>query len=65
MPITLAQAEEARKNIAAVAVRTPLVLCNTDAPAHLYLKLKNLQLIGLFKIRWRGERDGTDAARAA
>src|ERR1700724_2652919 len=51
MPITLAQVEEARNNIAAVAVRTPLVLCNTDAPGHLYLKLENLQPIGSFKIR--------------
>src|SRR6201988_2620679 len=51
MPITLAQVAEARNNIAAVAMRTPLVLCNTDAPGHLYLKLENLQPIGSFKIR--------------
>ena len=51
MPITLAQVEEARNNIATIAVRTPLVLCNTDAPGHLYLKLENLQPIGSFKIR--------------
>ena len=51
MPITLAQVEEARRNIAAVALRTPLVRCNTDAPAELYLKLENLQPIGSFKIR--------------
>src|ERR1700681_4983109 len=51
MPITLAQVEEARNNIAAVAVRTPLALCNADAPGHLYLKLENLQPIGSFKIR--------------
>src|SRR6202047_4285796 len=51
MPVTLAQVEEARNNIAAVAVRTPLVLCNTDAPGRLYLKLENLQPIGSFKIR--------------
>src|ERR1700730_2378087 len=51
MPITLAQVEEARNNIAAVAVRTPLALCNADAPSHLYLKLENLQPIGSFKIR--------------
>src|SRR5437868_14229424 len=51
MPITLAQVEEARNNIATIAVRTPLVLCNTDAPADLYLKLENLQPIGSFKIR--------------
>src|SRR6202022_218429 len=51
MPITIAQVEEARNNIAAVALRTPLVVCNTDAPGHLYLKLENLQPIGSFKIR--------------
>jgi threonine dehydratase len=51
MPITLAQVEEARGNIAAVALRTPLVRCNVDAPADLFLKLENLQAIGSFKIR--------------
>src|SRR6202045_3550191 len=51
MLTTLAQVEEARGNIASVALRTPLVRCNTDAPAELYLKLENLQPIGSFKIR--------------
>lgn len=51
MPITLAQVEEARRNIATVAFRTPLVRCNTEAPADLYLKLESLQPIGSFKIR--------------
>lgn len=51
MTISMAQAEEARRNIASVALRTPLVRCNTDAPADLYLKLENLQPIGSFKIR--------------
>src|SRR5258708_8230439 len=51
MPNPLAQAEEARNNIAAVAVRTPLVVSNADAPGPLYLKLENLQPIGSFKIR--------------
>jgi threonine dehydratase len=51
IPVTLAQAEEARHNIAAVALRTPLVRCNVDVPAELYLKLENLQPIGSFKIR--------------
>lgn len=51
MPITIAQAQEARRNIASVALRTPLVQCNADAPADLYLKLENLQPIGSFKIR--------------
>jgi threonine dehydratase len=51
MPITLAQVEEARRNISPVALRTPLVRYNTDAPVELYLKLENLQPIGSFKIR--------------
>jgi threonine dehydratase len=51
MPITVDQVEEARRNIAAVALRTALVRCNADAPAELYLKLENLQPIGSFKIR--------------
>jgi len=54
MPITLAQVEEARRNIAPVALRTPLVRCGADAPAELYLKLENLQPIGSFKIRGAG-----------
>ena len=51
MPITLAQVEEARRNIAAVALRTPLVRCLADSPAEIWLKLENLQPIGSFKIR--------------
>src|SRR6476646_5286766 len=51
MPITLAQVEEARRNIASVAFRTPLVPCHADSPNEIYLKLENLQPIGSFKIR--------------
>jgi threonine dehydratase len=51
MPVTLAQVEEARKNIAPIALRTPLVAFNADAPAAVHLKLENLQPIGSFKIR--------------
>jgi threonine dehydratase len=51
MPITLTQVEEARRNIAGVALRTPLVRCNADLQVELYLKLENLQPIGSFKIR--------------
>jgi threonine dehydratase len=51
MTVTLAQVEEARRNIAPVSFRTPLVRCNVDAPGELYLKLENLQPIGSFKIR--------------
>jgi len=43
--------EEARRNIAGVALRTPLVRCNADLQVELYLKLENLQPIGSFKIR--------------
>ncbi len=58
-PSRLAQVEAARRNIAPVALRTPLVRCYTEgyaegyaeAPAELYLKLENLQPIGSFKIR--------------
>src|SRR6185369_3875336 len=51
MPISIAQAEAARRNIASVAVRTPLVRCNADSPSEVFLKLENLQPIGSFKIR--------------
>lgn len=51
MLITLEQVEEARRNIASVAFRTPLVPCHADSPAEIYLKLENLQPIGSFKIR--------------
>jgi threonine dehydratase len=51
MPITVSQAQQARHNIAELSIRTPLVRCNTDEPAGLYLKLENLQPIGSFKIR--------------
>jgi threonine dehydratase len=51
MLITLAQVEEARRNIASVAFRTPLVRFNADSASELYLKLENLQPIGSFKIR--------------
>ena len=51
MTISVTQAEEARRNIAPIAFRTPIVLCNVDGPPRLYLKLENLQPIGSFKIR--------------
>jgi len=51
MPVSVAQAEEARRKIAGLAIRTPLVRCNCDSPADIYLKLENLQPIGSFKIR--------------
>jgi threonine dehydratase len=51
MPVSVSQAEQARRNIATLALRTPLVRCNTEDRAGLYLKLENLQPIGSFKIR--------------
>ncbi len=52
MPISLAAIEDARRNIAGTALRTPLVRLNGfDLPTEIYLKLENLQPIGSFKIR--------------
>lgn len=50
MPVTLEAAREARRNIAGIALRTPLVRLNSDEH-DIYLKLENLQPIGSFKIR--------------
>lgn len=51
MPVTLSDVEEARRAIAGIALRTPLVASSAEGPASLYLKLENLQPIGSFKIR--------------
>ncbi len=51
MPITLADVEEARRNIAGIALRTPLVPFPISSQAEVWLKLENLQPIGAFKIR--------------
>ncbi len=52
MPVSLAAIEDARRQIAGSAVRTPLVRLNSsEAPAEIHLKLENLQPIGSFKIR--------------
>jgi threonine dehydratase len=53
MPTTLDATAEARRNIAGIAIRTPLVRLNTDGAGEheIYLKLENLQPIGSFKIR--------------
>ncbi len=51
MPISLEAVQDARQNIASIALRTPLVPCPCDYPGELYLKLENLQPIGSFKIR--------------
>lgn len=49
MSVNLAAAEDARRNLAGIALRTPLVKLNSDHS--IYLKLENLQPIGSFKIR--------------
>lgn len=51
MPDTLRSAEEARRNIAGIALRTPLVRLNAELEDEVFLKLENLQPIGSFKIR--------------
>jgi threonine dehydratase len=50
--VPLAAIEDARRQIAGVALRTPLVRLNsTSSPPEIYLKLENLQPIGSFKLR--------------
>jgi threonine dehydratase len=49
VPVTLAQVEEARRNIAGIALRTPVIRLNAEPDV--WLKLENLQPIGSFKIR--------------
>jgi threonine dehydratase len=50
--IELSAIQQARRRIADVAVRTPLVrLALEDSPAEIYLKLETLQPINSFKIR--------------
>jgi threonine dehydratase len=52
MPVPLAAIEDARRQIAGSALRTPLVRLNSpEAPVEIHLKLENLQPIGSFKIR--------------
>ncbi len=62
MPTTaeaaIAASQEARRNIAGIAIRTPLVRLNTDGirnaggiEPEIYLKLESLQPIGSFKLR--------------
>jgi threonine dehydratase len=48
---TLGEIRAARERIADVALRTPLVRLNVDAPTEIWLKLENLQPIGSFKVR--------------
>src|SRR5579864_6596964 len=51
MSTTLQSAEQARENIAGIALRTPLVRLNTELEHEVFLKLESLQPIGSFKLR--------------
>jgi threonine dehydratase len=51
VPPTLDDVRAARDRIAGVAIRTPLVRLNAEAPGEIWLKLENLQPIGSFKLR--------------
>jgi threonine dehydratase len=60
--IAIEEIEAARKRIADVAVRTPLVRLQAQAEAEIWLKLETLQPIGSFKIR--GAANAVRRARA-
>jgi len=47
----LERVQQARENIASIAIRTPLVAGPVESDLELYLKLENLQPINSFKIR--------------
>ena len=48
MPVS---AVDARRRLAGIALRTPMVPLPVDAPFEIFLKLENLQAVGSFKIR--------------
>ena len=50
----LERVQQARENIASLAIRTPLVAGPVESGVELYLKLENLQPISSFKIRGAG-----------
>jgi len=52
--VTLEDARVAAKRLDDLALRTPLVRLDVDAPAEIYLKLENLQPVASFKIRPAG-----------
>jgi threonine dehydratase len=49
--LTLADVEEARKRIAGILARTPLIRLEDSRAGELYLKLENLQPVRSFKVR--------------
>ena len=50
-PVTIDDVRAARRRIAPIVTRTPLLRLHVDAPVEIYLKLENLQPIGSFKLR--------------
>ena len=51
-PVPIDAIHDARRRIVGTVIRTPLVRLYVEgAPAEIYLKLENLQLIGSFKLR--------------
>jgi threonine dehydratase len=52
--ITLEDVQEARKRLAGIVLRTPLIRLNDGGSGELYLKLENLQPIRSFKVRGAG-----------
>jgi threonine dehydratase len=54
-PPTLAEITQARRRLAGLALKTPLIRLDIeDAPGEIFLKLENLQPIGSFKLRPAG-----------
>jgi len=53
-PISLAEVRDAAARLTGVALRTPLLRLEGDAPAETYLKLECLQPTGSFKVRGAG-----------
>lgn len=53
-PPTLDEIRDAQRRLAGLALRTPLVRLDVDAPHEVWLKLETLQPIGSFKIRGAG-----------
>ena len=53
-PVTIAEVRGAAARIEGLALRTPLLRLNADAPAEVHLKLEVLQPVGSFKVRGAG-----------
>ncbi len=53
-PIPIEEIRSAQQRIRNIAIRTPLIRMQIDAPCEIFLKLENLQPIGSFKLRGSG-----------